>query len=483
MVAVPLIPLGITGARVAAPHIANLVRQYGPRVLDALAGTGAGAYLGDKLFSRQIDTGEGIYSGPDADELEKTKKELEEIIKKGSTTPLSDEEKITGNVTTIPNIDELIGRPIGGGFIPEETFTDLIYTPIPEIEPFTILTMADKNKDTIKIAGKTYKKDQTEVRYRTTDGRSYRVVKDEFKDENEKKRVADGKFVRETLPKFLEDNPTIKERLYTPKVSGVKELEKIKEYYLNEHGIDFKSDTYKKIVSQTIGERQSKELTGKEKTPYKTAEEQFEKNIREYAKDLDIKISKPQMDRYNQDFRIAIREQNPDKATGEFYSEEDIKGATNLIIDTIMRNEDPYLADYIKDKIQRTADTKANLTTKTGVTDKRKDYKRQVQSLGHTGSIAQGDILFGEAANPERYTTESLKDNRDKETFMGEYKKALEKNDTKEMTRIENKLKKKNLRAMYVDEDGFEVYIGADPEPGKLKDGGMVGISHLTRPL
>ena len=58
--------------------------------------------------------------------------------------------------------------------------------------------------------------------------------------------MADGKFVRETLPKFLEDNPTIKERLYTPKVSGVKELEKIKEYYLNEHGIDFKTDTYKK---------------------------------------------------------------------------------------------------------------------------------------------------------------------------------------------------------------------------------------------
>ena len=59
-----------------------------------------------------------------------------------------------------------------------------------------------------------------------------------------------------------------------------------------------------------------------------------------------------------------------------------------------MRNEDPYLADYIKDKIQRTADTKASLTTKTGVTDKRKDYKRQVQSLGHTGSIAQGDIYL-----------------------------------------------------------------------------------------
>ena len=161
--AVELIPLGIAGARVAAPFVSNLVRQYGPRVLDALAGTGAGAYIGDKLFSRQIDTGEGIYSGPDADELEKTKKELEEIIKKGSTTPLPDKEKFTGNVTTIPNIDELIGKPIGGGFIPEETFTDLIYTPIPEIEPFTILTMGDATKDTVKIAGKTYKKDQQKL--------------------------------------------------------------------------------------------------------------------------------------------------------------------------------------------------------------------------------------------------------------------------------------------------------------------------------
>ena len=36
---------------------------------------------------------------------------------------------------------------------------------------------------------------------------------------------------------------------------------------------------------------------------------------------------------------------------------------------------------------------------------------------------------------------------------------------------------------MYIDDDGFEVYIGAPAEKGKLKDGGMVGISHLTRPL
>ena len=50
MVAVPLIPLGITGARVAAPHIANLVRLYGPKVLGAITG----ASLGDKF----IDVGQ-----------------------------------------------------------------------------------------------------------------------------------------------------------------------------------------------------------------------------------------------------------------------------------------------------------------------------------------------------------------------------------------------------------------------------------------
>ena len=478
--ALPLVvPAGITAARVAAPYLASLVRTYGPRVLDALAGTGAGAYIGDKLFFGQDVRPDGSIV-PDADAMEKERQEREAEARRNinNPPPTIDIPNTTGGVI---DISDLVDKPLVN--IPEKIDTNIIIDPIPEIEDFTILTMGDSTKDTVTIAGKTYNKDQTEVRYRSSDGRSYRVVKDEFKDENEKKRVADGKFVRETLPKFLEDNPTIKERLYTPKVSGVKELEKIKEYYLNEHGIDFKADTYKKIVSQTIGERQSKELTGKEKTPYKTAEEQFEKNIREYAKDLDIKISKPQMDRYVQDFRIAIREQNPDKATGEFYSEEDIKGATNLIIDTIMRNEDPYLADYIKDKIQRAANTKANLTKADGTTDKRKDYKQQVQSLGHTGSIAQGDILFGEAANPERYTTESLKDNLFKEKEMIKYRKSLEKNDTKEMTRIENKLKKRNLRAMYVDKDGFEVYIGAPAEKGKLKNGGMVGISHLTRPL
>jgi len=143
--AVQLIPLGITGARAAAPYLASLVRAYGPRVLDALAGTGAGAYLGDKLFSKRVDTGEGVYSSPDLDEIEKRQREEEEMRKKGGFTPISENEKFTGNVTTIPNIDELISKPLITPF-PEKIDTSSV-TPLPKPKTLDdyVLTMSDDN--------------------------------------------------------------------------------------------------------------------------------------------------------------------------------------------------------------------------------------------------------------------------------------------------------------------------------------------------
>jgi len=228
----------------------------------------------------------------------------------------------------------------------------------------------------------------------------------------------------------------------------------------------------KRIVNQLFGNRKKDE---RKLSSYQTAQNQFEKNIRQYANDLGIKISKPQMDRYDQDFRIAIREENPNKVKGDVYSEENIRAATNVVIDTIMRNEDPYLADYIKDKIQRTANNQNTLL------DGRRNFYNSGETLGHTGSIAQGDILFGEAANRERYTTEISKDNLFKDKQMAQYKEALAKGNTEKMNRIESKLKKRNLRAMYVDEDGSEVYIGAPAEKGKLKDGGPPKFAEGSR--
>ena len=213
----------------------------------------------------------------------------------------------------------------------------------------------------------------------------------------------------------------MKDRLYTSSITGRPDLEIIRQHFIDKHGIDFQMKTYEKIVNQLFGNRKKDE---RKLSSYQTAEIEFKQNVRQYAKDLGINITNPQMDRYVQDFRIAIRLENPDKVTGEAYSEENIRGATNAVIDTIMRNEDPYLADYIKDKIQRTANNQATLL------DKRRNFYNSGETLGHTGSIADGDVLFGEAANPERYTTEISKDNLFKDKQMVQYKKALSEGDT-----------------------------------------------------
>ena len=155
MVAPVLYGIGSLAARFGMPVAKELVKKYGPGIVDAIAGTSAGAYIGDRLFSKQIDTGEGIYSGPDADEIEKRKREEEEIIKKRGITPIPEQEKITGNVTTLPNIDELIGGPLITP-IPEKIDTSSV-TPIPEQKSFDdyILTMNKgfTQKEIAKIRG------------------------------------------------------------------------------------------------------------------------------------------------------------------------------------------------------------------------------------------------------------------------------------------------------------------------------------------
>lgn len=428
-----------------------------------------GEYGDVSFFGQDVrQTGDGTVIGPDADAMEKERAQREAEARRNVNTPLPtiDIPTTTGGFP-IPEIETKL-PPTSVPPIELPTNTGF---PIPEIEDFTILTMGDNTKDTVKIGNKVYPKSQTELKYGET-GKNYRVVKEEFKNKDEKERIANSKTVREELPQFLEDNPAIRDRLYTSSITGIPDLEIIRQHFIDKHGIDFQNKTYEKIVSQEIGNRKKDE---KKLSSYRTAEIQFEKNIREYANDLGIKISKPQMDRYDQDFRIAIREENPDKVKGEAYSEENIRAATNVVIDTIMRNEDPYLADYIKDKIQRTANNKATLL------DGRRNFYNSGETLGHTGSIAQGDVLFGEAANPERYTTEISKDNRYKEKLMGQYKEALLEGNTEKMNRIESKLKERNLRAMYVDKDGFEVYIGADAQKGKLKDGGPPKFAEGSR--
>ena len=70
-----VVPAGIAATRVAAPVIANLVRTYGPRILDAAAGTGIGAFIGDKLFNLSDDVKTGSDLEAESKEEREAKKE------------------------------------------------------------------------------------------------------------------------------------------------------------------------------------------------------------------------------------------------------------------------------------------------------------------------------------------------------------------------------------------------------------------------
>jgi hypothetical protein len=264
-----VVPAGITATRVAAPVIANLVRTYGPRILDAAAGTGIGAFIGDKLFSKQIDTGEGRYSGPDADELEKTKKEIEEIIKKGSTTPIPEEEKFTGNVTPIPDMNDLTQPLITT--IPEKIDTSNV-TPLPDpqtIEDF-ILTMAggppqqfDKEGNRIyRINRKTYTEDELNFK---GEGRTYKdieSIKPEAKTYLSKEQFVTG------FENFLKDNPDFMKR-YNAKRNETgfmkDQAEQINKYLEK----NLPADSIQRLIRQNYGKKELKE--GRDKLPTELA--------------------------------------------------------------------------------------------------------------------------------------------------------------------------------------------------------------------
>ena len=142
------------GARVGMPVARELIKKYGPGIVDAVAGTGIGAFIGDKLFFGQDvrETPEGVVIGPE----EKDPPTLEEIKEKnletfpGEAVPV---EKPTGFGEGVVDINELIkNRGFGEGY-KEPTLEDLTsgggFTPT-DVPDMSIITMA-KPKKGVKI--------------------------------------------------------------------------------------------------------------------------------------------------------------------------------------------------------------------------------------------------------------------------------------------------------------------------------------------
>ena len=63
------------GARVGMPAARELIKKYGPSILDAVAGTGIGAFIGDKLFNLPDDVKTGSDLEAESKEEREAKKE------------------------------------------------------------------------------------------------------------------------------------------------------------------------------------------------------------------------------------------------------------------------------------------------------------------------------------------------------------------------------------------------------------------------
>jgi hypothetical protein len=318
------------------------------------------------------------------------------------------------------------------------------------------------------------------------------TIKDEYKNPEELKRLQDSQKLKNLMTEYFEQNPSSYDILYKTNQSGKKELQQIQKFFKENHNIDFDVDTYEKFISQTYGSRE-KEAVGR--SVEKIATDKFKKIINDYSKDkFGESLTTPQMDRYLQEFRIGLKVEYPDRVKGQEYTNEEVSGVTNLIIDTVFKGKyrekfdigyDADLGPYIQNKLDRMEQNKKMFEEAKAAGASKEELarmkKEDVIEIGHYGKVK--DRIPGEGGDLTQATNQTKKLNQETKRLDNAHAKMREKNDIDGMVQIEQQMKDLGIRSKYINENGDTIFIGAEPEIGKLKDGGMVGISHLIRPL
>ena len=477
-----------------------------------------------------FDTGSGKVFAPSQEEIEKMRKEIEEYTK-GTGTRLPVQEKFTGNVTTIPNIDDLINKPLIMAQDPDAGKANILSTPVlgPNDQLPTIYTMGKiKNEDLIYVGGnintklpkylvdektntlkKEYQKTGDEgedadklisqhgvyklpkymldkkafIRKNGKKDTDY-TIKEQYKNPEELKRLKNSEKIKDVIVEYYNNNPDAYAVMKNKDITklGSEEVKNLKQYVIDNHGIDFGIKTYEKILRETFGSRKKE---GIRLQPQNDAIRKFQTIIRDYSKEkFGETLTNPQVDRYIQEFRIAIKTENPDKKKGEYYTNEQITGSANFVIDTVFKGKnrekfdigyDRDLTSYIQNKLERTAQTKEKFETNPEA------YNTNIQTIGHYGTMKER--LVGEGGDESFYATQSLAKNTLQQNLDTAHKTARKNNDIEKMKKIEQEMKDNDIRSMYTDKDENRIFIGADAETGKYKDGGIVGIDNLTRSL
>ena len=443
-----------------AEGFVNKIKLYG---LSILAAAGAVPYA-----SALIDAG-----GPAVKRM--INKAIKEAEAMGPQPALAGTPGVMNIDDTINmNVVEMAGKPresgtvkIGNRDVPvEQTF-------INESGKRQILPEFNQNlkpkKDQVMYGGKLVDRNKLEL-VETPSGSKYYRLKEDVKIQ-----------YQPTIEKYFKENPdayhAVMDRAYTVKGYPEKITQDLNKITGENRSWKTYLDEIKKIY---------KRADKAPKTGLEVAESFFQSKFPSYIKNkYNVKLSLEEQKRYFEEFRIFIQDKK--LKPGETFSPQEIQKAINLVEDTVFKNKpglfvskkdkfaDLDLEPYVQMRKQNQIKTKENF-------EQGLEKGDAVMTAGHYGRDKAGAIP-GEGGDTSMIVQQTIRQNTKQKQLDESIQKFADEGNTKKLNEKIQEMKDEGIRSYYYNKEGDRIFVGADPEPGKLKDGGMVGISHLTRPL
>ena len=443
-----------------AEGFVNKIKLYG---LSFLAAAGAVPYA-----SALIDAG-----GPAVKRM--INKAIKEAEAMGPQPALAGTPGVMNIDDTINmNVVEMAGKPresgtvkIGNRDVPvEQTF-------INESGKRQILPEFNQNlkpkKDQVMYGGKLVDRNKLEL-VETPSGSKYYRLKEDVKIQ-----------YQPTIEKYFKENPdayhAVMDRAYTVKGYPEKITQDLNKITGENRSWKTYLDEIKKIY---------KRADKAPKTGLEVAESFFQSKFPSYIKNkYNVKLSLEEQKRYFEEFRIFIQDKK--LKPGETFSPQEIQKAINLVEDTVFKNKpglfvskkdkfaDLDLEPYVQMRKQNQIKTKENF-------EQGLEKGDAVMTAGHYGRDKAGAIP-GEGGDTSMIVQQTIRQNTKQKQLDESIQKFADEGNTKKLNEKIQEMKDEGIRSYYYNKEGDRIFVGADPEPGKLKDGGMVGISHLTRPL
>ena len=324
-------------------------------------------------------------------------------------------------------------------------------------------------KDQVMYGGKLVNRDKLEL-VETPSGSKYYRLKEDVKIQ-----------YQPTIEKYFKENPdayhAVMDRAYTVKGYPEKITEDLNKITGENRSWKTYLDEIKKIY---------KRADKAPKTGLELAESFFQSKFPSYIKNkYNVKLSLEEQKRYFEEFRIFIQDRK--LKPGETFTPQEIEASMRLVEDTVFKKKpglfvskkdkfaDLDLDPYVEMRKQNQIKTKENF-------EQGLEKGDAVMTMGHYGK-SSADRIPGEGGDTSMIVQQTIRQNTKQKQLDESIQKLADEGNTKKLNQKIEEMKNEGLRSYYYNKDGDRIMVGSESEPGKLKDGGMVGISHLIRPL